>query len=79
MITTIEIVLPNPTNQFIIKAPHDSFFVTNPKQGEPFCYAPFEQDAQKLNEMLDDLPIGTVRALFNILQKDHRINKELKG
>ena len=69
---TIEIVLPNPTNQYIIKAPHDRFcLVNNPKQ--------FEQDAQKLNEMLDDLPIGTVRALFNILQKDHRINKELKG
>ena len=67
MITNIEIHLPNPTELFFIKAPNDNRFLN-----EKITY---KKDAEKLNEMLDSFPIGTIRELFKLLAEDKRVNK----
>ena len=68
MITNIKIFLPNPDNRYFIEAPHDNVCF---KGNEKII---FKQDADKLNEMLESFPIGTVRELFKLLQDDPRVN-----
>ena len=59
------------TIKIYIGNPNKSFLITN---SDPDSELDFRKDAEQLNDLLEHLPIGTVRLLFRILYKDSRIN-----